>query len=158
MENREYEIKLIFEKYSRRLVLFCNGMISNMEEAEDITIDVFVELWKRMDNFKTESNMKAFLFITAKHRCLNYIQRRKIVTCKLTDYAEINAIVIDNIYEHMIEEVERLPVRQRAIIKSYLARLKASEIARNMGISLKTVCNVKAIAENSLRLKLKMFV
>lgn len=158
MKSNEQEIKTIFDKYSRRIALFCNGMIKNMEEAEDITIDVFVELWKRIANFETEDKAKAFLFITAKNRCLNYLQRKKIVTCELTDYAEINAIVMDNIYEHMIEEVEKLPVRQRAIIKSYLAGLKASEIAVKLGISLKTVCNVKAIAENSLRLKLKIFV
>lgn len=158
MESIKNEIKLMFEKYSRRIVLFCNSITKNMEEAEDITIDVFVELWKRINNFETEDKAKAFLFITAKHKCLNYLNCKKIVTCELTDYAEINTIVMDNIYEHMIEEVEKLPVRQRTIIKSYLSGLKASEIAMKMGISLKTVCNVKAIAENSLRLKLKMFI
>lgn len=147
----EVQIKAIFDKYSRRLVLFCNSITKNMEEAEDITIDVFVEFWKRIDNFKTEDKAKAFLFITAKNRCLNYIQRRKIVTCELTDYAEINAIVMDSIYEHMIEEVEKLPVRQRGIIKGYLSGLNAHEISKKLGMSYKTVCNVKATAINKLK-------
>jgi RNA polymerase sigma-19 factor, ECF subfamily len=155
MEN---QIKIIFERYSRRIVLFCNGMIKNMEEAEDISVDVFVELWKRMGDFKTESNIKAFLFITAKNKCLNYLNvKKKIRTCELNqDYAEINAIVMDNLYTLLYDEVERLPPKQKAIIKSYLSGLKASEIANKLGISYKTVCNVKAIAEHSLKKKLSI--
>jgi RNA polymerase sigma factor (sigma-70 family) len=152
----EDKIKIIFEKYSKRVVLFCNGMIKNMEEAEDLTVDVFVELWKRINDFKTEDNIKAFLFITARNRCLNHLRvKKKIITCELKyDYEEINAFVVDEIYNHMYNEVERLPRQQRAIIKSYLSGLKASEISKKLGISIKTVCNLKAIAENSLNKKL----
>lgn len=156
MKSNEQEIRVIFEKYSRRIVLFCNSFIKNFEESEDITTEVFVELWKRMYNFKTESNIKAFLFITAKHKCLNVLNRKnKIITCELNqDYAEINAIVIDNIYEQLLSEVEKLPTRQKQIIKSYLAGLKASEISNKLSISYKTVCNLKYIAENTLKKKL----
>jgi RNA polymerase sigma factor (sigma-70 family) len=152
----EDQIKIIFEKYSKRIVLFCNGMIKNMEEAEDTTVDVFVELWKRIKDFKTEDNIKAFLFITARNRCLNHLRvKKKIITCELKyDYEEISALVVDEIYNHLYNEVERLPNRQRAIIKSYLSGLKASEISKKLGISIKTVCNLKGIAENSLKEKL----
>jgi RNA polymerase sigma factor (sigma-70 family) len=152
----EDQIKIIFEKYSKRIVLFCNGMIKNMEEAEDTTVDVFVELWKRIKDFKTEDNIKAFLFITARNRCLNHLRvKKKIITCELKyDYEEINAFVVDDIYNHIYKEIELLPNRQRAIIKSYLSGLKASEIANKLGISIKTVCNLKGVAENSLKKKL----
>jgi RNA polymerase sigma-70 factor (ECF subfamily) len=155
MEN---QIKIIFERYSRRIVLFCNGLIKNMEDAEDISVDVFVELWKRIGDFKTEDSIKAFLFITAKNKCLNHLNvKNKIRTCELNqDYAEINAIVMDNLYNLLYDEIERLPTKQKAIIKSYLSGLKASEISKKLGISYKTVCNVKAIAENSLKKKLHL--
>jgi RNA polymerase sigma-19 factor, ECF subfamily len=156
MEN---QIKIIFERYSRRIVLFCNGLIKNMEDAEDISVDEFVELWKRIGDFKTEESIKSFLFITAKNKCLNHLRvKKKIKTCELNqDYAEINAIVMDDLYNHLYNEVDRLPKQQQAIIKSYLSGLKASEISKKLGISYKTVCNVKAIAENSLKKKLRLF-
>lgn len=158
MKSNEQEMKAIFDKYSRRIVLFCNGMIKNIEEAEDITIDVFVELWKRINDFKTESNIKAFLFITAKNKCLNYIHRKKIVTCELNaDYAEINAIVMDNLYEHIYKEVEKLPNRQKGIIKGYLSGLTAHEISKKLGISYKTVCNVKVEVIKKLKLKFHLY-
>jgi RNA polymerase sigma-19 factor, ECF subfamily len=155
MEN---QIKKIFERYSRRIVLFCNGFIKNMEDAEDISVEVFVELWKRIGDFKTEDSIKAFLFITAKNKCLNHLRvKKKIITCELNqDYAEISAIVMDNLYNLLYDEIERLPTKQKAIIKSYLSGLKAYEIANKLGISYKTVCNVKAIAENSLKKKLHL--
>ncbi len=160
MKNYEEEIRVIFNKYSKRIILFCNGLINNFEDAEDISVDVFVELWKRIGDFKTEDNVKAFLFITAKNKCLNHLRvKKKIITCELNqDYAEINAIVMDDLYNHIYNEVNRLPKQQQAIIKSYLSGLKASEISNRLGISYKTVCNVKAIAEHSLKKKLNLIL
>lgn len=156
MKNHEEKTKRIFNQYSRRIALFCNGLIKNMEESEDITIDVFVELWKRIGNFSTEDNIKAFLFITAKNKCLNYLNiKKKIRTCELNqDFAEINAIVMDDLYNRLYDEVEKLPNRQKTIIKSYLSGLKASEISKKLGISYRTVRNTKFIAEHSLKKKL----
>lgn len=161
MNKNEEKTKTIFNKYSKRIVLFCNGMIKNMEDAEDISVDVFVELWKRIENFNTEDNIKAFLFITAKNKCLNYLKsKKKRRTCELnSDYAEINAIVMDNLYVYLYDEIEKLPKKQKAIIRSYLSGLKVSEISKKLGVSYKTVCNIKGIAEKSLKKKMyKLFV
>lgn len=138
-------------------------MLKNTHDAEDITADVFMELWRRFDNFKSSGHIEGFLIVTAKNRCLNHLlKNNKIKFCELhddlTDYAEINSKVIDTLYIKIKEEVERLPWRQRDIGKLILSGLTSAQIADKLGINYKTVCNLKGVIIATLRLNLRWYI
>lgn len=158
-------MKKIFDNHFKRIVLLCNNIIKNKEDAEDIAIDVFVELWKRIDSFKSEDHIKGFLILASKRRCLNYVKRKKTIICyiddkndDLIDHAEINAKVIDMLYKKIQEEVAHLSWRQKDIIERYLAGESPRDISNKLGIKYKTVCNLRDVAINTLKSKLNWYI
>ena len=65
----------IFNTYYASLCFFAERMILDKQEAEDIVEETFVKLWRLHANFETMQNIKAFLYITTKNACLNYIKQ-----------------------------------------------------------------------------------
>ena len=46
------------------------------EDAEDVVQNVFIHLYERQHLFKTCTNLKAYLFISIKNKCLDILARR----------------------------------------------------------------------------------
>lgn len=155
-------MKEIFDTHFRRIVLFCNSITKNMEDAEDIAIDTFVELWKHYDESNTNEQIKAFLFLVSKRKCLNHIKKARIRTCEINDalinYADINSMVIDSLHKKISEEVEQLPWRQRDVARLILFGFDAKQIAMKLGIDRKTVFNTKYVVINTLKQRLEWYI
>jgi len=135
--------------------------VDNQLEAEDIVAESFIKLWHKHNDFETLTNIKAFLFITTKNSCLNYIkkierqtsiheqlQREGVSFEEDINFAEIEAEMLQQLYT----EIERLPRKCKNIFKLiYLEGLKTDEIAQRLEISNKTVLNQKLRAIQLLR-------
>lgn len=75
-ENRQ--ITTIYEKYYYDIYHFILYFSGNMNDAEDLTQEVFMRLLKSMEKFEGRSNLKTWLFSIAKHVVIDYSRRRKI--------------------------------------------------------------------------------
>src|SRR5687768_3909645 len=64
----------VFEEYSSRLIYFAQEFINNRPEAEDIVVGIFTKLWKIHQNFDTIENIRAFLYIAVRNKCLDYLR------------------------------------------------------------------------------------
>jgi DNA-directed RNA polymerase specialized sigma24 family protein len=107
--------------------------------------------------------MKAFLFLSAKRRCINYIRESKRTTPinttdEFIDNAEINSILIDELDKLINKEVSKLPWRQRQIAEMIIFGLTEDEIAKELKVSKKVVFNLKYILSATLKLKLKNYI
>lgn len=132
-------------------------------EAEDITAETFVKFWQLRERFQNVSNIKAFLYLTARNACFDYLRFTKRKTQHIEEFQkflqedqfnnfqshEIRGEVLSRIYR----AIEELPQQCRQVIKlSFLEGLKNEEISHLMGISDKTVRNQKALGLKILRL------
>lgn len=161
-------MKEYFDKYFRMLAYYCSNFVNSNEDGEEIAIDTFIELHKRDGNIKYEEGVRSFLFGVAKHKCLNLLTRRKsrrfIKTTPLSEsqdyanYCEINAIVMDQLYTEIDKEVDGLSIRQKEVIKLYLAGESPSSISEKLGIKYKTVCNIKDTAVSILKKRLSRYM
>jgi RNA polymerase sigma-70 factor (ECF subfamily) len=135
---------------------------NNHEVAQEITSDTFVKLWRLRDGFDTLQNVKAFLFITARNACWDYLRYQKKVAGELKDFTYTVPVIDESTLEReMIEmevlqmlrkEMENLPAQCRKVIKmSYEEQMKNEDIARQLQIELQTVKNHKVRGLNMLR-------
>lgn len=153
---------LLFDMFFPALCYFANKLIEDRQEAEDIVLDTFQKLWARREHFESMPNVKAFLYITVRNTCLNYLRYRdtqrkraremlKSLPEKFEEDAEqhrIRAEVLRNIYT----EIEKLPVKCREVFElAFFEDLKTNEIAGRLHISESTVRNQKARALQLLR-------
>ena len=73
----EHAFKQLVENYQKLVVNTCFGMVHNMEDAEDIAQDVFIEVFRSVDKFRADSKLSTWLYRIAVNRSLNFIRDNK---------------------------------------------------------------------------------
>jgi RNA polymerase sigma-70 factor (family 1) len=154
----------IFNTFYSALCFFAERMILNKEEAEDIVGESFVKLWRLHENFETMQNIKAFLYITTKNACLNYLKQSERTAKRQQDML----YMLSNNEDHILSEltrsevvrelhaaIESLPPQCRKIVRmSFVEGKKNQEIAEQLNLSIQTVKNQKVRAIYLLKVKL----
>lgn len=84
----------IYDRYATKIYRFIFFKTSRVEEAEDLTSEVFLKLWQYLSREKGElRNLKAFLYQIARNRVIDYYR----------SMAAKQTVALD---ERMIEQVE----------------------------------------------------
>jgi RNA polymerase sigma-70 factor (ECF subfamily) len=76
-QGNEQAFKQLVEKYQKLVVNTCFGMVHNTEDAEDIAQDVFIEVFRSIQNFRADSKISTWLYRIAVNRSLNFIRDNK---------------------------------------------------------------------------------
>ncbi len=144
----------IYNIYYPRLFNFAKRMVDNRQEAQDITAETFVKLWRLHPNFPTHDKIRAFLFVTARNACYDYLkynakensQQKELINQLLpeTDQVMLRDEIKADVLDHIYTEIEKLPQQCKAVFTlSYLEGRKNNEIAELLQITDKTVRNQK---------------
>ena len=67
----------IVRAHQDRVYAFCARMLSDREEALDVSQEVFLSAWRSLAAFRGESALSTWLLRIAANRCLNRIRQRK---------------------------------------------------------------------------------
>lgn len=137
---------LIFNRQYAPLSYFAFRMVKDKQVAEDLVQDAFVRLWNKHVNFTSMESVRAYLYITVRFTCIDYLKRR---VKENGDNAQLSQQADKNILIHLIEaeyidELYKalliLPPQCVKVIKMmYLQGMTAAEIARSLNISISTV-------------------
>jgi RNA polymerase sigma-70 factor (family 1) len=156
--------KGIFDYYYKDIFYFAWKMLGSKEDAEDLTIQIFSKLFERHADFNTAPNIKAFLFITIRNACLNFLRdkkyetemRKKFAAKMENDYRlSLEYSVKSDLLEAVQIAINNLPETYRRIFRLLiLEERKPSEVAALLDISLDNVYQQKKRALQMLRLRL----
>ena len=165
----------LYLTYYSKLVRFAREFVILEEDAENITQDVFTDLWERRDSMDHVENMNAYLFRLVKNRCLDHLKHKifeqKYVEVMQTSFEiELNLklqsldrfdgsdMSVGNDTEILVRAaINSLPKRCRDIfLLSRMEGQKYKEISERLGISVNTVECQMGIALKKLRVKLSM--
>lgn len=142
------QFSIVYKTYYKELVVYTYGFVKSKEISEDLTQQLFVDLWEKRESITIHSNIKSFLFRAARNKAINHLTRNKTIAVDLFE-AEENSISQEELEEEMLrihrdkalyEIIEKLPEQRRLIFKScYFEDKKYSETAQALGISINTV-------------------
>jgi RNA polymerase sigma-70 factor, ECF subfamily len=76
-QGNEQAFKELVESYRSMVVNTCFGLLHNMEDAEDVAQDVFIEVFRSVENFRADSKISTWLYRIAVNRSLNFIRNNK---------------------------------------------------------------------------------
>ncbi|MCX7647539.1 MAG: RNA polymerase sigma factor [Elusimicrobiales bacterium] len=120
--------------------------ISIEDKAKDITQDVFIKAYEKLETFKNDSKLSSWLYSIAYNLSMNYITREKdrFVELNDSDFFASNETQDDIYDKEMIKELadalEELPAHYRIIIKLYYFDEKSyEEISEILNIPINTV-------------------
>lgn len=130
---------LVYNEAYRKLQ--CN------DDAENITQDVFVSLWEGRKNLQIQ-NLEAYLFITTKHKTLNFISKKRpqLIAEYDQELLASSSPLANLLYKEASQKLDRvilaLPPQQRNVFSlRYIKDMPTDEIATELGLSVKTVRN-----------------
>jgi RNA polymerase sigma-70 factor (ECF subfamily) len=140
---------LIVEKYHRHLLNFIFRLVGDEQVVEDIGQDVFLNIYKSIRTFNVQRGVpfSAWLFITARNRCISELRRKKSRTLSIEPTADFSARIKTPEQTACDEErllaihaaLEQLPEPFKHTILQSLRGVSMEEIAMNNRISLGTV-------------------
>ncbi|WP_205510138.1 RNA polymerase sigma factor [Longitalea arenae] len=158
-------LQSLLKQFYNPLCLFAERLLADKAAAEDIVGESFIKLWHKRCDFETVQNIKAFMYITVRNACLNYLKQAKRDSLSKKQLAYItgekeefvlNEMIRAEVLKELMHEINNLPEQCGKVLKlGYLEGLKNQEIAALLNISVHTVKNQKARAIQLLKLRLR---
>ena len=151
-------MELMFRVYYKRLVVWADTFLEDMQLAEDIIQELFITLWeKKRRRTLQSSTLSSFLFVSVRNQCYHRLEKKDTLR-HTVDLKEVNIAFEeynekhDYIITRILNEIEKLPPRSQEIMLAvFVDGLKYREVAEKYHISLSTV---KTLLGNAVR-KLK---
>jgi RNA polymerase sigma-70 factor, ECF subfamily len=173
-QGNESAFKELVESYRRMVVNTCFGLLHNMEDAEDVAQDVFIEVFRSVGDFRADSKISTWLYRIAVNRSLNFIRDNKkrkwfqsfdeVVKAKKETLNQLNHQSADDPESEMEssqralilhEAIDALPENQRvAFTLNKYEDLAYKEISEVMNLSLSSVESLIHRAKKNLQKKL----
>ncbi len=76
-EGSEKAFKDLVSTYQKMVVNICYGIVHNIEDAEDVAQDVFIEVFRSVSGFRGDSKLSTWIYRIAVNRSINYLRDHK---------------------------------------------------------------------------------
>jgi RNA polymerase sigma-70 factor (ECF subfamily) len=139
----EENIISIWKNFRIELLYFIKTKVKDEYAAEDILQEVFIKVYKSIEQLEDPSKLKAWLYRTTNNAIIDFYRRGKQSTLELDELEDVHGIEDDT--ENMNKEIseciksmlDELPDKYKEPLKLYeFNRMKHKEIAEKLNISL----------------------
>ncbi|MEP6947274.1 MAG: RNA polymerase sigma factor [Acidobacteriota bacterium] len=141
--------EMLYQRYHRRTYSLCLRMTSSQTEAEDLTQEVFIQLFRKIGSFRGDSAFSTWLHRMTVNQVLMHFRRRSVKNERTSDDGEMPEQTVIG-----TANPNKMPVIDRIALKNAIAQLphgyksvfvlhdiegfEHEEVARMMGISVGT--------------------
>lgn len=77
-ETRRYGFNLLVREYSSRIYMLIRRMVIVHEDADDLTQEVFIKIWKNIDKFRGDAQLSTWIYRIALNKSLDFLKSKKI--------------------------------------------------------------------------------
>ena len=138
--TREVAFTSIIKKYQEKLYWHIRRMVVEHEDANDVLQNMFIKVWKSLDNFREDSQLYTWLYRIATNESLTFLQQqKKRSSLSLSDDESSlsNKIKADEHFDANKLEwklqlaIQKLPEKQRAVFNlRYYDEMPYEEMSR----------------------------
>lgn len=141
--------EILYSRYHRRTYSLALRMTNSQTEAEDLTQEVFIQLFRKIGSFRGDSAFSTWLHRMTVNQVLMHFRRRSVKNEKTSEDGELPEQTVKG-----TADPNRMPVVDRIALKNAIAELpqgykrvfvlhdvegyEHEEVARMMGISVGT--------------------
>lgn len=108
----------LYRRHNRRVYSVCFRMLANAAEAEDLTQEVFIHLFRKIGSFRGDSAFTTWLHRLTVNQVLMHFRRRKARPEKITEDGETPVQIVSG-----TENPDRMPVVNRIALDQAIAEL-----------------------------------
>ena len=156
----------VYRRHHRRVYSLCLRMVANATEAEDLTQEVFIQLFRKIGSFRGESAFTTWLHRLAVNQVLMHFRKKSVKLERTTEEGETPVQIV-----HGSENPNKMPVLDRISLDRAIAKLppgyrsvfvlhdveghEHDDIARMLGVAVGTSKSQLHKARMKLRRLLK---
>ncbi len=139
----------LYQRHHRRVYSLCLRMTQNVQEAEDLTQEAFIQLYRKIGSFRGDSAFTTWLHRLTVNQVLMHFRKRSVKMEKTTEEGETPVQVV-----HGTANPNAMPVVDRIALDNAIAQLppgyrsvfilhdieghEHEEVARMLGCSVGT--------------------
>jgi RNA polymerase sigma-70 factor (ECF subfamily) len=139
----------LYQRHHRRVYSICLRMLQNASEAEDLTQDVFIQLYRKIGSFRGDSAFTTWLHRMTVNQVLMHFRKRTVKFEKTTEEGETPVQIVSG-----TENPFKMPIVDKIAIENAIEQLPAGykkvfvlhdvegfeheEVARILGCSVGT--------------------
>jgi len=156
LNGKEETLEILIGRYFKRVFSFLARYIGNAKEAEDLTQEVFLKVWRSLKRFDQKKSFRAWLWRIVRNTGVDYLRRKKLLVFSALaneDDREALADRIADTTESIIEKIDKqeltkevagylmkISERNRAVLLlRYNQQMTFQEIADSLEESVDTV-------------------
>lgn len=106
-EGDEAAMTALVQKYLDTIYNFSFRFVKREAEAEDITQETFIKVWKHIDSYKAGMNFKAWLFQIARNTAMDYFRKKKIPVFSQFETVDGDNVVLDVAFDESLSSLEQ---------------------------------------------------
>jgi len=167
--DHERVVEQLFADWFGKLYAYAFSMLREEAMAEEVVQNVFCRVWEKRDQLQVHTSLKAYLFRSVHHECMDGLRHRKTAKAhrswlqrsaeRVTAGDAAGKVELEDLEKRLREALDGLPEQCRIVFGlSRFGELKYREIADQLGLSVKTVEAQMAKALKRLREKLVDFL
>jgi len=163
----------LVNEFKERVINICYSYTNNLSDAEDVSQEVFVEIFKSLKKFKGESSLSTWVFRIASNKSLDHIRKQKRakrgagLTSYINDFKNNDWSVghLNHPDEEMIQQqrkellyhgLSKLPGRQQeAFVLTQMEGMNQQMVSEMMNTSVKSVESLVRRARKKLKTTLE---
>ena len=145
-DTKNYAFNLLVRSYQERVYWHVRKMVIDHEDANDLTQEIFVKVWKNLEKFQGKSQLFTWIYKIATNECLNFLNKKRKkfliplvdVKAELTNKLETSDYVSgDEVQMKLQKALLKLPDKQRLVFNmKYFDELKYEDISEILGTSV----------------------
>lgn len=174
--HKERAFETLYKRYHQNLSRFLEGLSGDKLLSEDLSQDTFLELDRFLEDHKSDTNFKSWLFTVAKNKYINFYRRdnKKLIqnfdiglVDDGLDFVSPNYNGVPNPeeleiarekYSRLRRYVGKLPKNLSSVVELYYLRgFKGEEVAEIIGCPYTTVRSRLFEARKILSKKMKRY-
>ncbi len=138
--TKEVAFTRIIKKHQEKLYWHIRRMVVEHEDANDVLQNMFIKVWKSLDNFREDSQLYTWLYRIATNESLTFLQQQKkrsSISLSDDDSTLSNKIKADEHFDANKLEwklqlaIQKLPEKQRTVFNlRYYDEMPYEEMSR----------------------------
>ncbi|MCA9404918.1 MAG: sigma-70 family RNA polymerase sigma factor [Candidatus Omnitrophica bacterium] len=153
----------IYKHYSAFVYNVALRMLKNIENAQEVTQDVFVTLYRKLETFRFESSLKTWIYRITMNTAINYAKKVSRIQDRTVEFdanrypaASPSKVISQDQLQKRIDALLSVlnPDQKACVILRSLEGLSYEEIASTLNININTVrSRLKRAREKMLSIK-----
>ena len=154
LKGDELSLEILVKRYLKPIYSFVYKNVGNVAEAEDITQEAFVKVWKNIKKFDQNRSFKPWIFQIAKNTSIDFLRKKKAIPFSKFENEKGQNILLENMAStpsNLIENISDRKVLVAAIGDLNEKEQKIINLRYNDGLSFKEIAQVLKESINTVK-------